>query len=457
MEALHVVTAFLRDGGEILALRRRDGADSYPGRWDAITHAEGEPDRTAREAVCEATGLDEADVTLVRIGDSFRVADSFEVADSESERRWVVYPHLFDVATREVTVSEATASEWIAPTELRRRETVPGLWRSYERVSPALETIETDHERGSAALSISALRVLRDRAGVLADRTRSTDDGDEPGTGIEGTADDGWSELASLARALRDARPAMRVVANRVNRAIADADERNPRALERATRRAIERAAAADTEAAAVAAEVLTDRASSADDADDTPAGAGPRLLTLSRSGTVLETLRRLEPVPRKVVIAESRPGGEGTDVAEELASEHRVTLVADAGIASALCEHAIDAVLVGADTVFPDGSVSNKVGTRTTAIAAAYEGIPVYVVTASAKISPDSPTEIDREPRKGSELYDRDATVDVWNPTFDVTPGEVVTGICTERGVLAPDDVATIAAEFAARAWDEE
>lgn len=444
MKETHVVTAFLRDGGETLILRRSDDDGTVSSRWDGVTgRAESDPDRAVQATIREETGLDRGDVTFVRAGDPVAI-------DEEDETRRIVHPYSFDVATREVATSrETTATEWVPSTEIHRRETVPGLWRSYERVSPTLETIETDHERGSAALSLSALRVLRDRAGVLADRARSNDDGDEPGTDDE-SGDDGWDELASLARALRDARPAMRVVENRVNRAMAGADERCSRALERAAQRTIERAAKADTEAAAVAADVLANRASSD--------RAGPRLLTLSRSGTVLETFRRLEPVPRKVVVAESRPGGEGIDVAVELASDHAVTLVADAGVASVLGEHAIDAMLVGADTVFSDGSVSNKVGTRSAAIAADYEGIPTYVVAASAKISPDPPTEVDREGRDGSELYDRDATVNVWNPTFDVTPGEVVTGICTERGVFAPDEVSTVAEEFAAfSSWDEE
>ena len=28
---------------------------------------------------------------------------------------------------------------------------------------------------------------------------------------------------------------------------------------------------------------------------------------------------------------------------------------------------------------------------------------------------------------------------IDVWNPQFDVTPGALITGIVTERGVISP------------------
>ncbi|MEC9394756.1 MAG: S-methyl-5-thioribose-1-phosphate isomerase, partial [Actinomycetota bacterium] len=36
---------------------------------------------------------------------------------------------------------------------------------------------------------------------------------------------------------------------------------------------------------------------------------------------------------------------------------------------------------------------------------------------------------------------------VDVWNPAFDVTPADLVSGIITEAGILRPDLAASIAA----------
>jgi methylthioribose-1-phosphate isomerase len=30
-----------------------------------------------------------------------------------------------------------------------------------------------------------------------------------------------------------------------------------------------------------------------------------------------------------------------------------------------------------------------------------------------------------------------------VWNPAFDVTPAELITGIITDRGIFAPSEVA--------------
>jgi translation initiation factor 2B subunit (eIF-2B alpha/beta/delta family) len=525
MEPTRVVTAFLRNGGKVLLVRRSDDGECPSGRWGTTTiagaagRAEDDLDRAATEAIGGEAGLDPGAITLVRAGDPF--ADD----DQEGGRRRVVRPYLFEATTRDVAVSSETVeADWVSPTEIRRRETTSGLWRAYERVAPTLETIEADRERGSAALSVNGLRVLRDRAGVLADRTGSAGDGNgthnnveanEAGDDADDTGgtdngarpnDDGeeWAELASLARDLRGARPEMVAIGNRVNRAMADIDERTPKGIERAAQRAIERAANADEDAATVAAEALATLSSPMDGAnreraddgtggDGTPADTGPRLFTLSRSGTVIEALRRVDPVPEEIVIAASRPGGEGIAVGEELHTTFPVTLVADAGIAGALARSGrrIDAVLVGADTIYPDGGVLNKVGTRTAAIAAAHEGVPVYVVAASAKISPDMPANPDLEANDGEAIHDGDTDGDVGadidagadtgfngdadagagadadadpsvgieelNPTFDVTPGELVTGIYTENGELAPTEVATVAKEFATlAAWED-
>ncbi|PSP72693.1 initiation factor 2B [Halobacteriales archaeon QS_3_64_16] len=495
MDSSHVLTALLRNAGAVLVLRRSDETGANGGRWAGLTsHADGEFDRDAldrrtRATIREQSGLD-GELTLVRTGESFVVEERRGGEEDGAENRRVVHPYLFDATTREVTLESGTDWEWLRPTEIRRRETMPGLRESYERVAPTVETIATDRERGSAALSTSALTVLRDRAGVLADRAqRGRDRREANGEDGEDDGGDPWTELAILARALRSVRPSMVAIGNRVNRAMATADDRTPSAVEAATQEVIERAASADEAAAAVAAEALADLEASAplmdendgndeDTDDDSPDACGPRVLTLSRSGTVIEALRALEPPPREVVIAESRPGGEGHAVAAELASTHPVTLVADAGVAHALGsgggdgrggdgggnegsgassrERAIDAVLVGSDTIYPDGSVLNKVGTRGAAIAAAYEGIPVYVVAASAKISPELPAEPDLEAGERERLYAGEIDVEELNPTFDVTPADIVTGVCTERGMLEPDDIETLAEEFAAlAAWD--
>ena len=103
----------------------------------------------------------------------------------------------------------------------------------------------------------------------------------------------------------------MPVVANRVNRVMARA-ERLPDSVESVAREEIEAAVSADDETAENAAERLPDR-----------------IATLSRSGTVHKAIERADP--EAVLVAQSRPGGEGVSVAEVLAEERDVTIAGDA------------------------------------------------------------------------------------------------------------------------------
>lgn len=452
MEDTHVVTVFLRHETDVLLLKRSDEVGSYPGLWAAVAGhvetAEGDHRDSMEAALAEIeeeTGIQVGQVTPVRTGEPFPVDDA-------EYGRWVVHPFLFDSSTRAVETNRETAEwEWVAPTDILRRATVPELWPSYERVAPTAETVATDTEHGSAYVSLRALEVLRDRAAVLATGRR--------------TVDDEWADLEDVARDLLDARPSMQVVTNRVNRVMhgatttwdttsgdttsgdrtAVAGERTPAAVEESANRVIEAALGADAAAAATAADHVEAVGKTGGSHDTREL----RVLTLSRSGTVLEALRRAATT--EVLVAESRPAREGVDVAEELASESPdtdVTLFVDAAVAHVLSNRDVDAVLVGADAVLPDGGVSNKVGTRTAALAAARESVPVHVVTARDKVSPGSTPEFEAgDPRP---VYDGDADLSVLAPRFDLTPPDLVDGVLTENGLLDPADVADVADEMA-------
>jgi translation initiation factor 2B subunit (eIF-2B alpha/beta/delta family) len=414
MDETPVVTCFLRNRGEVLLLRRSDAVGSYAGAWGAVAgHADDFESvaAAARAEIAEETGLADA-VTLVRAG------EPFPVEDADLGTRWVVHPFLFDCERRDVEPNAETADwEWTTPTAVRRRETVPDLWTSYDRVRPTVETVADDREHGAAYVSVRALEVLRDEAAL------ATEGGE-------------WGTVAAVAERLLDARPSMTVVENRVNRVMTDASEaRTPTAVEDAARQAIPRALDADEEAAALAAERIDGRA----------------VATLSRSGTVADAL--VDGDPEAVLVAESRPGGEGVWTAEHLATAlddradpPEITLTTDAAFALELVAEAVGVVLVGADTVLADGAVVNKAGTRMAATAAAAEGVDCYAVAASDKVSAGH--EVVVEERDPAEVYDGDADVTVANPTFDVTPADRFDGILTERGELDPDGVAVIADE---------
>ncbi|MDY7080923.1 MAG: NUDIX domain-containing protein [Halobacteria archaeon] len=396
MQETHVVTCFLRNRGEILLFERSDDVGSYTRRWGAVSgHVEDydKPEATALGEIEEETGMTDG-VSRVRTG------ETFEVVDDELGKRWVIHPYLFDSASRNVETNYETARyEWVPATEILERETVPELWKSYENVAPTVETVAGDTEHGSAYISVRALEVLRDTA-----------------------ATHEWDKVVETAEHLVGARPSMASLENRINKVMYGAE--TPDEVERMAREVIADAVKADEEASERAQEVV-----------------GGTVFTLSRSGTVLDALSE-----KSVIIAESRPACEGVDVAEELARDgYDVKLITDAAIPQFVAK--VDTVLVGADTVLPDGSVVNKTGTRSAALGADYEKTDFYAVAASDKINTGNSVEL--EEGTPDEVYEGDAPIEVENPVFEVTPAELVTGIITEDGILDANEVAEVADEL--------
>jgi methylthioribose-1-phosphate isomerase len=115
-----------------------------------------------------------------------------------------------------------------------------------------------------------------------------------------------------------------------------------------------------------------------------------------------------------------------------------------------------VDLVIVGADRVTARGDVCNKIGTYLKALAAKDNDVPFYVALPSPTIDfamSDGMSEIPIEQRSSDEQSTttgrtadgRIETVQVVpdgsavaNYGFDVTPARLVTGLITERGVIA-------------------
>src|SRR6266478_689987 len=122
-----------------------------------------------------------------------------------------------------------------------------------------------------------------------------------------------------------------------------------------------------------------------------------------------------------------------------------------------------VDIVLVGADRVGREGDVCNKIGTYLKALAARESSVPFYAAVPSPTIDwqlGDALREAPIEERAASELRivqglderGRRASVElaspasaVANPAFDVTPARLVTGLITERGIVSPDQLASL------------
>ena len=78
--------------------------------------------------------------------------------------------------------------------------------------------------------------------------------------------------------------------------------------------------------------------------------------------------------------MSEARPLNEGVRTARRLAEKGvSVTLITDAQMGLFVRE--AEAVVVGADSVLPDGSLVNKIGTHLLALAAREAKVPFYVM----------------------------------------------------------------------------
>jgi methylthioribose-1-phosphate isomerase len=123
------------------------------------------------------------------------------------------------------------------------------------------------------------------------------------------------------------------------------------------------------------------------------------------------------------------------------------VTLVCDSTAAMLMRRKKIDAVFVGADRIAKNGDTANKIGTYSVAVNAKAHGVPFYVA------APLSTFDFSLEDGSGIPIEERDPEevrcgfgkqtapdgVKIYNPAFDVTPAELITGIVTEAGVISP------------------
>ena len=116
-----VVTAVLRNRGQILIVRRSEKVGTFQGRWSAISGViEGreDPKHRALVEVREETGLR---------GIVFRTAGD-PVLARDGATMYIVHPFLFDAPSRRVHLDwENVEHRWIRPEELHRFATVPRL------------------------------------------------------------------------------------------------------------------------------------------------------------------------------------------------------------------------------------------------------------------------------------------------------------------------------------------
>lgn len=129
--------------------------------------------------------------------------------------------------------------------------------------------------------------------------------------------------------------------------------------------------------------------------------------------------------------------------------------LVSDNMAAYLMQQGEVDAIIVGADRIAANGDTANKIGTYGLAVLARYHGIPFYVAApmSTVDLGTEDGSLIPIEERSSEEVvYIRGQAIapegaDARHPAFDVTPGELITAIITERGVVKPPYRTSLAA----------
>jgi translation initiation factor 2B subunit (eIF-2B alpha/beta/delta family) len=249
------------------------------------------------------------------------------------------------------------------------------------RLGQRIQQIRTDSTHGASWLAKEAVETLVD----------AVETGEDP---------------LEVGRELVGARPSIGAVAGAVGRVLAAG--RTPEQLVEEARALI----AGRERAAKAIAVLLRDRV------------GGVVVMTHSASATAREALLHGEP-PARVVCTVSEPVGEGRWFSEELRNAGlAVDLVADDDATAAV--ETAGLLLFGADTVFRDGSLVNKVGTRRLAEAAREARVPVVVACEVIKLSPVEAAEPDED-------------------RFELTPPELVELYVTEEGVYPPEEIGAL------------
>ncbi len=287
-----------------------------------------------------------------------------------------------------------------------------------------IDGIKNDKTHGASQLARQAASVLK----VAAERSQTK------------STDEFWQEQKEIGQRLMSARPAMAPVFNIVARLL-DAMSGKVVEMELDSVRHF-----AISKVDEVVGDSLRAIAQIAQYGSELIAD-GDKIMTHSYSSTVVAMLKAAfaEHGNVEVITTRSGPGGSGEMTARELGLYGMtITFIDDTAIGLYLST--VNKVVVGTDRICADGMVVNSVGTYQLALAGKKANIPFYVLCETLKFDPRvSGGEVDLEEKEPSEVIEPGrlpTEVRVKNPHFDITPLELITGIVTENGLLAPGEV---------------
>jgi translation initiation factor 2B subunit (eIF-2B alpha/beta/delta family) len=230
------------------------------------------------------------------------------------------------------------------------------------------------------------------------------------------STDELLERLLGAGRELAAARPAMGAITHAVGRLVASAHAASHLQPDELQRLVFDEASALIASRDRAAASIAVHLAPTLHDG---------LVLTHSASATVREAV--LHTPPARLFCTVSAPSEEGRRLAEDLRTEGvEVELIEDDDVDRAL--ETASLVLVGADTAYEDGSIKNKIGTRSLAEGAQRVGVRTVVACEVLKLAPVAAPTVEDEP----ELR-------------DTTPSELVDEIVTEEGAVVPEDVKSL------------
>ena len=293
-----------------------------------------------------------------------------------------------------------------------------------QKIARLTDEIRNDKTQGASQLARQAMAVLK----VAAEHSQAN------------SVEQFLKELKGVGEGLMEARPAMAPIFNIVNRYLVALSLVSPgQGVDYLKGLAVSKA----DELARVSLQAI---------AEITSCGLGliaegDKIMTHSYSSTVMAVLGEAPAEGKRIeaIATRSGAGGTGQRIALELGRRGvKVTFIDDTAVG--LYVSSANKVMVGADRVCADGTIVNGVGTYPLALAAQKAAVPFYVLCETLKFDHRMRSdEVDLEEKEPSEVIGRvklPPQVSVKNPYFDLTPLELVTGIVTENGLLAPGGV---------------
>eukprot|EP01105_Mastigella_eilhardi_P021875 TRINITY_DN5330_c0_g1_i2.p1 TRINITY_DN5330_c0_g1~~TRINITY_DN5330_c0_g1_i2.p1 ORF type:complete len:348 (+),score=94.53 TRINITY_DN5330_c0_g1_i2:40-1083(+) len=154
-----------------------------------------------------------------------------------------------------------------------------------------------------------------------------------------------------------------------------------------------------------------------------------------------------------EVVVAEAAPWYTGQEMAVELARAGvSTTLISDSAVFAMMAR--VNKVIVGTHAVLANGGLVAQAGLHAMAIAAQANSVPFVVCTGLYKLSPVYPNNRDalcglESPASIVPPSLNCPNVDVFNPTFDYIPPELVSLFITNAGGHNPSYIYRLLAEY--------